>query len=78
MTADGYVNQELTPDYAKVACDNCHGQGDLHNRFFRKEPGISAEQGKLRKVDCFVCHDEENSPEFNAEAYWEKIKHGKE
>jgi hypothetical protein len=75
MQPDGYVNQKLTPEYAKVACDNCHGRGDLHNRFFAKEPGITEQAAKLKKVDCFVCHDEENSPEFNAEGYWEKIKH---
>ncbi len=50
-----------------VQCEACHGYGTEHAR-----------DGKWiaqAKDSCVVCHDKENSPEFDYATYWEKIKH---
>jgi len=74
---DGYVNQRLTPALASVSCENCHGRGDHHVKFHNKED-VPERSAKMATIACETCHDPENSPAFNYETYWEKIKHGKD
>lgn len=65
-------------------CENCHGPGSKHVELVeddkieeaRKYTKITLEFA--RKQLCYRCHDGDNDPHYNAEAfdeYWEKIKH---
>ena len=82
----GFSNEKgnVTLDLVNVGCENCHGPGEKH---VAAESGSNeAEQERLRAalrlpIDeqgqrfCYTCHDLDNSPNFNFEAYWEKIEH---
>ena len=50
-----------------VQCEACHGYGTTHarNQTATTKPAAM----------CLRCHDAANSPEFNYQRYWEKIKH---
>lgn len=74
MASDGYINQRLTPDLLNVSCESCHGRGHYHNKAMAQEtPPAKPVLMKLTK--CLTCHDEDNSPEFEEEKYWEEIAH---
>jgi len=77
MSSDGYVNAKLTPKLKNVSCESCHGRGDYHAKFKVGED-IGVKKVFMKKVNCTECHDEENSPSFDREKYWEKIAHGQE
>jgi hypothetical protein len=56
-----------------ISCESCHGPGLAHVM-------VAGRDSPLRPVGqatCVSCHDAENSPKFQYQAYWEKIKHGK-
>ncbi|MCF7954638.1 MAG: hypothetical protein K9M75_02435 [Phycisphaerae bacterium] len=75
MSSDGYVNARLTPKLKNVSCESCHGRGDYHARLQAGEE-IGVKKVFMKKVNCTECHDEENSPSFDREKFWEKIAHG--
>jgi hypothetical protein len=77
MSSDGYVNAKLTPKLKNVSCESCHGRGDYHAKLQAGED-IGVKKVFMKKVNCIECHDEENSPSFDREKYWEKIAHGQE
>ena len=77
MASDGYVNQELTAHLKNVSCESCHGRGDYHNKL-KASQNIEAKKVLMKTPQCLDCHDKENSPYFNRDRYWEKIKHGKD
>jgi hypothetical protein len=77
MTSDGYVNSKLTPNLKNISCESCHGRGNHHAKLKAGEK-IGAKKVFMKKVNCTECHDEENSPSFDMQKYWEKIAHGKE
>ena len=64
---NGYRDQRPYNQLANVQCEACHGYGTQHAR--------DGKWGSQAKDSCAVCHDEENSPEFDYVTYWEKIKH---
>jgi len=64
---NGYEDERPYNDLINVQCEACHGYGSEHAR-----DGKWAAQAK---DSCVVCHDQENSPEFDYATYWEKIKH---
>jgi len=64
---NGYSDEPPYNKLANVQCEACHGYGTQHAR-----DGRWALQAK---DSCTVCHDQENSPEFDYATYWEKIKH---
>ncbi|MFT5232433.1 MAG: 2',3'-cyclic-nucleotide 2'-phosphodiesterase (5'-nucleotidase family) [Candidatus Krumholzibacteriia bacterium] len=66
MYKNGY-NAESKASLQNVQCEACHGYGTEHAR-----DGKWVAQAK---DSCVVCHDQENSPEFDYATYWEKIKH---
>ncbi len=72
---DGFVSEEKTPHLAMVSCDGCHGRGSYHVRFHSKGE-TSEKEAVLKNVECQTCHDKENSPDYDRDAYWEKISHG--
>ena len=76
-------NQEKTRHLTDVGCESCHGPGEHHKN---AELGSNkTKQAELRKAvrlplenaqkTCISCHDGDNSPLFNFETYWPKIKH---
>ncbi|OGQ35357.1 MAG: hypothetical protein A3F16_05455 [Deltaproteobacteria bacterium RIFCSPHIGHO2_12_FULL_43_9] len=53
-----------TFDYRAVQCENCHGARSTHP--FDKKVGVK----KVTPSTCIVCHDPQNSPNFNQTTYW--------
>jgi hypothetical protein len=75
----GFADMIRTPELSGVHCEACHGSSVDHSRDPQKvHPGLGAFQQLRRKITrqfCLRCHDRENSPRFNYEAYWKKIAH---
>ena len=86
----GFVNEEFAAnDSEKLLhallggsqCENCHGPGNRHVELIEagnteaaaKEVRVTLEHAK--NETCGKCHDADNSPDFNFEKYWEKVKH---
>jgi 2',3'-cyclic-nucleotide 2'-phosphodiesterase (5'-nucleotidase family) len=63
----GYSDEPPFNKLSNVQCEACHGYGSQHAR-----DGKWVAQAK---DSCTMCHDQENSPEFDYAVYWEKIKH---
>lgn len=65
----GTCSIALTEGRQGVQCENCHGPGSLHAQ--------TADPSKIRREveasTCVRCHDAENSPHFNYEAYRPQI-----
>lgn len=85
----GFLNEDLASNAAEKTlhqllagsqCENCHGPGSRHLELV--ESG-SDDPGKVMRVTlkqarngtCEKCHDADNSPEFDFDTYWEKVKH---
>lgn len=78
----GYADMKATPHLANVGCESCHGPGSNHAT---AELGSDSElQTRLRdairvgdnvKQICFSCHDDDNSPSFEFEEYYQQIDH---
>jgi hypothetical protein len=69
--------EPIQRDLAQVGCESCHGRGSTHVAE-RTSGRISS--GSLQPVTpatCQRCHDLENSPRFNYDTYWERIRHGR-
>lgn len=73
--SDGFLSKEATPALAAVSCANCHGRGDYHIKQHRGEM-VPGKVFPLKSQNCTTCHDPENSPDFDFDAYWKLIKHG--
>jgi hypothetical protein len=69
----GFVSIGRSPARVEVGCEDCHGPSREHVR----EPKIHTGYFAQAANQCIVCHDHENSPLFNFDAYWAKIRHGK-
>jgi hypothetical protein len=67
----GFVSVARTASSINVGCENCHGPSAAHVANPKtRTPFLAREQ-------CIRCHDHENSPQFNYDTYWPKIRHGK-
>jgi hypothetical protein len=66
----GFQTLITTPQLANVQCEACHGPGRAHAAAPAKGYGFMA-----TPVGCTQCHTQPNSPDFNFETYWPKIKH---
>lgn len=83
----GYLNLEKHTELHGSGCENCHGPGSRHVAL---ENGAAAMPGekdvvlsRLRVTKeeskdrlCVICHDLDNSPNFDFEKYWPYIEHG--
>ena len=58
-------------DRFRVGCESCHGGSARHC----VKTSILTSVGKATKDRCQSCHDRENSPRFDYDDYWNKIKH---
>lgn len=54
-----------------VGCESCHGPSLAHVRKPTK-----SKPPFIARDECRSCHDRENSPEFEFDAYWSQIVHG--
>lgn len=64
----GFLSLKATPGLSGVQCESCHGPGREH----------AADFSPMRQVGievCLKCHTAENSPLFDYQKYFEKIKH---
>ncbi len=85
----GFLNEEFATNegekelhklLAGSQCENCHGPGSQHIEMVDagepdagKSVRVSKEQAK--KSLCSKCHDGDNSPKFEFDSYWDKVKH---
>jgi hypothetical protein len=66
----GFTTIATAASRGGVGCENCHGPSLAHvENPDRKTPFDAKDQ-------CIRCHDQENSPKFNYDQYWARIKHG--
>lgn len=79
---DGYDSEEATPSLANVGCESCHGPGERHialeldsNEAAQKRIRTLMRLGDEVKKVCYSCHDGDNSPEFDFDAYYPLIAH---
>lgn len=82
----GFESCEKTPLLASVGCESCHGPGERH--VAAETNGSEAIKSAARlavrlplvaaRNHCIQCHDHENSPEFDFDAYWTKVQHSEQ
>lgn len=77
----GFVNKKESPHLLGQQCENCHGPGSGHIELVDMDKLEEAKKvmrvtlAEAKKNTCYQCHDLDNSPKFEFDAYWEKIKH---
>jgi 2',3'-cyclic-nucleotide 2'-phosphodiesterase (5'-nucleotidase family) len=67
----GFVNIKATPQLANVQCESCHGPGADHIA----QPTAKIYKTPPKNESCLICHDRENSPDFDFAKYWPVIAH---
>lgn len=65
----GVCRIDQTAGREDVGCESCHGPGDAHAKLPLKTNIARAVDPKT----CVSCHDRENSPQFDFDAYLPKI-----
>ena len=85
--ASGYWNLEESMALHSNGCENCHGPGSEHAAAEAGDVDVAEEQldalrtrmrvtlEESKKSQCFLCHDLDNSPDFDFDSYWEEVKH---
>jgi hypothetical protein len=66
----GFQSLVMTPQFANVQCESCHGPGRNHSENPAKGYGFME-----TPAGCTICHTQPNSPDFDFESYWPKVKH---
>jgi 2',3'-cyclic-nucleotide 2'-phosphodiesterase (5'-nucleotidase family) len=67
----GFVNIKATPQLANVQCESCHGPGAAHVA----QPAAGNYKTPPKNQSCLICHDRENSPDFDFAKYWPVVAH---
>ncbi len=65
----GVCRIDETAGREEVGCESCHGAGDAHV----KQPLKTNISRAVEAKTCTGCHDRENSPQFDFDAYLEKV-----
>jgi hypothetical protein len=65
LPLDGSV--PVPENLRNVQCESCHGSGADHAR--------DGSYGEIKVETCLVCHDKENSPDFDLATYLPKVMH---
>jgi len=65
LPSDGSV--AVATELRNVQCEACHGMGTDHAR--------DGTYGTVEPATCLVCHDKENSPDFDLATYLPKVTH---
>ncbi len=65
----GFESRKLSEHRTNVGCESCHGPSSAHVANSSERTPFDA-AGICRK-----CHDPENSPAFEYDSYWEKVRH---
>lgn len=77
----GFVNKQESPHLLGQQCENCHGPGSGHielvdmDKLEEAKKTMRVTLAEAKKNTCYQCHDLDNSPKFEFDTYWEKIKH---
>jgi len=66
----GFVDLKKSKVLGNVGCEMCHGPRSLHVKAPLENKGLLPSS-----ATCLQCHDADNSPKFEWESYWPKIKH---
>ena len=66
-----FRSRTQTPQLADVGCESCHGAGAAHSA----NP-LKVSLPKIGRASCKPCHTLENSPNFDFDRYWAKVRHG--
>lgn len=77
-TETGYRREMGDARLINVGCESCHGPGERHVRERSSDGPITFHFRPLATGDCLKCHQGEFSRPFDWEAFWPRIKHGKE
>ena len=65
----GFFSIRTTPALGDVQCEVCHGPGKEHFEDF------TSPMTTVTEMLCLKCHTVDNSPEFDFDEYYNKIKH---
>ena len=68
----GFASVRQSAATVNVGCESCHGPSQAHVADSKVHTSYFAQA----KDHCTGCHDRENSPKFDYDKYWEKIRHG--
>ncbi len=68
----GFASMARSPLRRGVGCESCHGPSLAH----AEDPTERTAYFAQAASHCVVCHDRENSPDFDYEPYWNRIRHG--
>ncbi|MEL6110560.1 MAG: multiheme c-type cytochrome, partial [Planctomycetota bacterium] len=66
----GFFSHRDSTGLVNVGCENCHGPSSRHVA----RPTVKTPYEA--RAQCIQCHDHENSPSFEYDAFWKKITHG--
>lgn len=70
--AGGFENLVATPHLTNVQCESCHGNAAAHVADPEEKTPVDA------RSLCRDCHNAEQSPDFEVEAFWKRIDHGRD
>jgi len=80
----GYLGLDTTPNLEAVGCESCHGPGGAHaaaelenNEALKQKlrRSVAVAKAEAKAHVCSRCHDVNNSPDFEFEAYWSGVAH---
>ncbi len=69
----GFVSVARSRNRTGVGCESCHGRSQAHV----DDPERRTTRFARADTSCIACHDHENSPEFEYDPYWAKVRHGR-
>ena len=66
----GFESATKAGQLHSVGCESCHGPSHVHAKNPKVRTMFAA------KDQCATCHDRENSPTFQYDTFWPKMRHG--